>query len=203
MPVVPLLVIVFGLAVLIGLCFEATWITTMRDVQVRGVTALAFILQGLAHTYLGKNTRQARVVSSILAILVIGTMHGLLIAQALAAAGVLHGVTVDTYQREFSQMPALGTILSFMLLSAALLLYQHCGSLRLVQLLHSLVLALASLSLLGHLFNSPKMFWLKQDFSPPMAPHTAAALLVLAYWGWSRVAELRRVKARVTGSTLL
>lgn len=191
-PFVPLLASALGVLVLIATWLGVAWVTTMNGIQMRKVTAFAFILQGVAHTLLGRRTYASRLVSCILSVCVIGVMHGLLVAQGLAASGVLVGIDRHTYEAKFFEMPALGTILSFLMLSCAIVLYHLRAYLKVIVGLHAIVALMGFVAVVGHLLGNPKLFWFKSDFSSAMAPHTALMFTVLGVWGVVRVVSLHR-----------
>ena len=187
--VLPIFVAAFGLLLLIAFRSGTTKFTHFHSFPMSPFTAVALVLQGFAQFLIGRMTYQARLIACVLAVSIIGTMHGLLIIQAVIAFS-----SAESQARMLTQnmpvLPSLGTMLSFMLLSSVVLLYQFRAPMLTLVGLHLFVVVLGALALLGHVIGDSRLYWYSERMSVAMAPHTAFLLILLGAWGVWRIRAL-------------
>ncbi|TXH09265.1 MAG: hypothetical protein E6R03_16990 [Hyphomicrobiaceae bacterium] len=196
---VPLAISFLGLYVLLAGALSSSWNSGTHYAPIQKATVVMFVLQGVAHAFMGRRSIPARLISCVVAICVIGTMHGLLLAQALTVLGVVEPTTHSKYEVALQGMPSIGTILGFILLACAVILHHVQATCRTVVGVHLLAAGLGLVALIGYAWDVPGFYWDSNTFSGAMSPFTAAFLFLLGVWGvWRTDADHRGHKrARV------
>lgn len=182
-----------GAAVIWGWAEGTTWLTNISPhlPSMKISTAICFIFAGLL-TYLLRSNGvgpKSQVFGSAVTFGIMLFMGGMAVADLLGVRSGIENLFVLDHSTELSPrpgMPALGTMMAFILISSAGIAWIFERR-ELVAPLYCMVMLIGSVSLAGYAFNRPSLYFFEVGRNNAMAIHAAAMFVALGICGCDKI----------------